>query len=49
VSASPPDRATIVATTPPEPGDELDAYAARLSAPGVVGHDGPTFHVEFEG
>jgi len=35
--------------TPPEPGNELDAYAARLSAPGVVGHDGPSFHVEFEG
>jgi hypothetical protein len=35
--------------TPPEPGNELDAYAARLSAPGAVGHDGPSFHVEFEG
>jgi len=35
--------------TPPEPGNELDAFAARLSAPGVVGHDGPSFHVEFEG
>jgi hypothetical protein len=35
--------------TPPEPGNELDAYAARLSAPGVVRHDGPSFHVEFEG
>jgi nicotinate-nucleotide pyrophosphorylase len=35
--------------TPPEPGNELDAYAARLSAPAAVGHDGPSFHVEFEG
>jgi nicotinate-nucleotide pyrophosphorylase len=35
--------------TPPEPGNELDAYAARLSAPATVGHDGPSFHVEFEG
>lgn len=35
--------------TPPEPGNELDAWAARLSAPGVVGHDGPSFHVELEG
>jgi hypothetical protein len=35
--------------TPPEPGNELDAYAARLSAPGAVGHDGPSFHVELEG
>ncbi len=34
--------------TPPEPGNELDAYAARLSAPGAVRHDGPSFHVEFE-
>jgi hypothetical protein len=35
--------------TPPEPGNELDAYAARLSAPGAVRHDGPSFRVEFEG
>jgi Quinolinate phosphoribosyl transferase, N-terminal domain len=35
--------------TPPEPDNELDAYAARLSAPAAVGHDGPSFHVEFEG
>jgi hypothetical protein len=35
--------------TPPEPGNELDAYAARLSTPGAVRHDGPSFHVEFEG
>ena len=35
--------------TPPEPRNELDAYAARLSAPGAVRHDGPSFHVEFEG
>jgi hypothetical protein len=34
---------------PPEAGNPLDAYAARLSAPGAVGHDGPSFHVEFEG
>ena len=35
--------------TPPEPGDALDAWAARLSAPGAVGHDGPSFRVEYEG
>jgi hypothetical protein len=34
---------------PAEPGNELDAYAARLSAPGAVRHDGPAFHVEYEG
>jgi nicotinate-nucleotide pyrophosphorylase len=34
---------------PPEAGHPLDAYATRLSAPGVVGHDGPSFHLELEG
>jgi len=34
---------------PAEPGNELDAYAARLSSPGVVGHDGPSFRLEIEG
>lgn len=34
--------------TPGEPGNELDAYAARLSAPGAVRHDGPSFYMEFE-
>jgi nicotinate-nucleotide pyrophosphorylase len=34
---------------PPEAGNPLDAYAARLSAPGAVGHDGPSFHLELEG
>jgi len=33
----------------PQPGDALEAWAARLSAPGAVGHDGPSFRVEFEG
>jgi nicotinate-nucleotide pyrophosphorylase len=33
----------------PEAGNPLDAYAARLSAPGAVGHDGPSFHLELEG
>jgi hypothetical protein len=31
---------------PAEPGNELDAYAARLSPPGAVGHDGPSFHLD---
>ena len=35
--------------SPPEPGDALEDWAARLSAPGAVGHDGPSFRVEFEG
>jgi len=35
--------------SPPQPGDALDAWAARLSAPGAVRHDGPSFRVEFEG
>ena len=35
--------------TSPEPGDVLDAWAARLSAPGAVRHDGPSFRMEFEG
>ena len=34
--------------SPPEPGDALEAWAARLSAPGAVSHDGPSFRVEFE-
>jgi nicotinate-nucleotide pyrophosphorylase len=33
---------------PAEPGNELDAYAARLSSPGVVGHDGPSFRLEID-
>ena len=35
--------------SPPEPGDAIEAWAARLSAPGAVSHDGPSFRVEFEG
>ena len=35
--------------TPPTPGDPLESAAARLSGPHPVGHDGPSFHVEFEG
>jgi hypothetical protein len=35
--------------SPPQPGDALEAWAAGLSAPGAVGHDGPSFRVEFEG
>jgi nicotinate-nucleotide pyrophosphorylase len=34
--------------SPPEPGDALEAWAARLSVPGAVRHDGPSFRVEFE-
>ena len=34
---------------PPEPGDALEEWAARLSASGSVRHDGPSFRVEFEG
>ena len=30
----------------PEPGDRLDAYAARLSRGEPVGDDGPSFHLE---
>jgi Quinolinate phosphoribosyl transferase, N-terminal domain len=33
---------------PAELGNELDAYAARLSSPGQVGHDGPSFHLQIE-
>ena len=33
----------------PTPGDALEASAARLSGPHLVGHDGPSFRVEFEG
>ena len=35
--------------TPPSPDDPLDAWAARLSPTEAVGHDGPSFRVEFEG
>ena len=35
--------------TTPQPGDALEDWAARLSAPGAVRHDGPSFRVEFEG
>ena len=35
--------------TPPQPGDALEAWAARLSAPAAVRHDGPSFRMEFEG
>jgi nicotinate-nucleotide pyrophosphorylase len=34
---------------PPEAGTPLDDYASRLSAPGAVGDDGPSFHLELEG
>jgi hypothetical protein len=37
---------------PPDPGDPLDTWAAgfvRLSPPGSVGHDSPSFHLEIEG
>ena len=34
---------------PPEPGNPLDDYASRLSAPGAVGDDEPSFHLELEG
>jgi Quinolinate phosphoribosyl transferase, N-terminal domain len=33
----------------PGPDDPLDAWAARLSVTGAVGHDGPSFRVEYEG
>ena len=33
----------------PVSGDALEDWAARLSAPGAVRHDGPSFRVEFEG
>jgi nicotinate-nucleotide pyrophosphorylase len=35
--------------TPPEAGNPIDAYAARLSARAAVGHDGPSFLLEIEG
>jgi hypothetical protein len=35
--------------TPPAPGDDLERWASRLSAPGALRHDGPSFRVEFEG
>jgi hypothetical protein len=34
--------------TPPEPGNPIDAYAARLSAAGTVGHHEPSFRLEIE-
>ena len=34
--------------TPPEAGNPIDAYAARLSAAGTVGHDEPSFRLEIE-
>jgi quinolinate phosphoribosyl transferase-like protein len=34
--------------TPPEAGNPIDAYAARLSAAGTVGHDEPSFRLEME-
>lgn len=33
---------------PPEAGNPIDAYAARLSATVAVGHDGPSFHLEID-
>ena len=33
----------------PEAGNPLDHHASRLSAHGVVGHDGPSFRLELEG
>jgi nicotinate-nucleotide pyrophosphorylase len=32
----------------PEAGDAIDVYAARLSAPAAVGHDGPSFRMEID-
>ncbi len=34
--------------TPPEPGNPIDAYAARLSGHGAVGHDGPSFRLDID-
>jgi nicotinate-nucleotide pyrophosphorylase len=34
--------------TPPEAGNPIDAYAARLSAAVAVGHDEPSFRLEIE-
>jgi hypothetical protein len=34
--------------TAPEAGNPIDAYAARLSPRGAVGHDGPSFRLEIE-
>jgi nicotinate-nucleotide pyrophosphorylase len=31
---------------PPDPDDDLDAYAVRLSSGDPVGDDGPSFHLE---
>ena len=35
--------------TAPAPGDDLERWASRLSAPGALRHDGPSFRMEFEG
>jgi hypothetical protein len=34
--------------TPPEAGNPIDAYAARLSGRAAVGHDGPSFRLEVD-
>ena len=34
--------------TPPEAGNPIDAYAARLSAAAAVGHDEPSFRLEID-
>jgi hypothetical protein len=34
--------------TPPEAGNPIDAYAARLSGRAAVGHDGPSFRMEID-
>jgi hypothetical protein len=34
--------------TPPETGNPIDAYAARLSGRAAVGHDGPSFRLEID-
>jgi len=34
--------------TAPEEDNPIDVYAARLSARGAVGHDGPSFRLEIE-
>ena len=34
--------------TPPEAGNPIDAYAARLSGRAAVGHDGPSFRLEID-
>jgi hypothetical protein len=34
--------------TPPEAGNPIDAYAARLSGRAAVGNDGPSFRLEID-